>query len=248
MARERCETETSSIAKTWHCAPPTVGLMLHAVDARGLACVPRGSSVPITVKPVLNAEKRAQLRAILHQSPRTCGQPARVWTLKRLAAVCHKQGLSDAPLACPTMLDAIARLGVSWPRAKHWMVSPNPAYERKKRRNRLSQMTANHPDMALGCEDDVWESREAQPQMQAWSDDTPVRLVEQTVLAQAPEGKAVACDGLYVPTANQMLWRFVRRRAVSVVTCAFLAWLAVYFTAQGKRALVRIWDPRVCSP
>jgi hypothetical protein len=30
------------------------------------------------------------------------------------------------------MLDAIVRLGVSWPRAKHWMVSPDPAYERKK--------------------------------------------------------------------------------------------------------------------
>jgi hypothetical protein len=30
------------------------------------------------------------------------------------------------------MLDAIVRLGVSWPRAKHWIVSPDPAYERKK--------------------------------------------------------------------------------------------------------------------
>jgi hypothetical protein len=30
------------------------------------------------------------------------------------------------------MLDAIVRLGVSWPRAKHWMVSLDPAYERKK--------------------------------------------------------------------------------------------------------------------
>jgi transposase len=122
----------SSIAKTLHCAPQTVRNVLHAFDARGLACVQRGSNVPIKVEPVLNAEKREQLRAILHQSPRTFGQPASVWTLKRLAAVCHEQGLSDTTLSCPTMLDAIVRLGVSWQRAKHWISSPDPAYERKK--------------------------------------------------------------------------------------------------------------------
>jgi hypothetical protein len=73
--------------------------VLHAFDARGLACVQRGSNVPITVEPVLNAEKREQVRAILHQSPWTFGQPASVWTLKRLAAVCHEQGLSATPLS-----------------------------------------------------------------------------------------------------------------------------------------------------
>jgi hypothetical protein len=94
----------------------------------------------------------------------------------------------------------------------------------------------------LGFEDDVWWSREAQPHMHAWSDDTPVRLGEQTVPAQDPEGKAVACSGLYVPTAHPMLWRLVRGRPVSGVTGAVLAWLATSVTAQGTRALVRIWD------
>ena len=103
-------------------------------------------------------------------------------------------------------------------------------------------MAANQPDLVLGFEDEVWWSREAQPPMHAWSDDKPVRLVEKTVPAKDPEGKAVACYGLYVPTAHHMLLRFVRGRPVSVVTCAFLAWLATYFTAQGKRALVLIWD------
>jgi hypothetical protein len=106
-------------------------IVLHAFNARGLACVQHGSNVPITVEPVLHAEKRAQVRAILHQRPRTFGQPASVWTLKRRAEVCHEQGLSDTTLSCPTMLDAIVRLGVKWPRAKHWIISPDPAYERK---------------------------------------------------------------------------------------------------------------------
>jgi len=103
-------------------------------------------------------------------------------------------------------------------------------------------MAANHQDMALGFEDDVWWSREAQPHMHAWSDGKPVRLVEKTVPAKDPEGQAMACYGLYVPTAHHRLWRFVQGRPVSAVTCAFLAWLATYFTAQGTRALWLIWD------
>jgi hypothetical protein len=121
----------SGIAKTLRCTPQTVRHVRHAFNAQGLACVPRGSNVPRRVEPVLNADKRAQLRVILHQSPRTVGPPASLWTLKRLAVVGHEQGLSDTTLSCPTMLDAIVRLGGSWPRAKHWMVSPDPAYDRK---------------------------------------------------------------------------------------------------------------------
>jgi hypothetical protein len=88
--------------------------------------------VPLRVEPVLNADTREQVRVIVHQSPRTGGQPARRWTLQRLAAVCDEQGVSETTLSGPTMLDAIVRLGVSWPRAQHWMVNPDPAYERKK--------------------------------------------------------------------------------------------------------------------
>jgi DDE superfamily endonuclease len=103
-------------------------------------------------------------------------------------------------------------------------------------------MAAHNPNLVLGFEDEVWWSREAQPQMHAWSDDVSVRLVEQTVPRKAPEGKAVACYGLYVPAGNQVLVRLVHGRPVSVVTCAFLAWLTTYFAAQGTRALVLIWD------
>jgi hypothetical protein len=45
----------SAIAKSLHCAPPTVRHVLHAFEARGLACVQPGSNAPITVEPVLNA-------------------------------------------------------------------------------------------------------------------------------------------------------------------------------------------------
>jgi hypothetical protein len=100
--------------KTLRCAPQTVRPVLHAFNVRGLTWMQRRSNVPITVAPGLSAEKREQVRAILPQSPRTFDQPASVGTLKRLAAVCHEQGLSDTTLSGPTMLNAVVRLGVSW--------------------------------------------------------------------------------------------------------------------------------------
>ena len=191
---------------------------------------------------MLNADKREQLRVILHQSPRTFGQPASMWTLKRRAAVCHEQGLSDTTLSCPTCWmpsSAWGSVGNAPNTGLSVLIRPT---SKKKRRDRLIQMAVKHPDLVLGFEDEVWWSRAAQPALHAWSDDKPVRLVEKTVPAKDPGGKAVACYGLYVPTAHQMLLRFVQGRPVSGVTCAFLAWLATYFTAQGKRALVLIWD------
>ena len=80
----------------------------------------------------MTAEKREPLQAILHQSPRNFGKAPSHWTLKLVAAVCHEQGLSDRQLSPPTLLDAVVRLGASWKRAKHWIVSPDPAYARKK--------------------------------------------------------------------------------------------------------------------
>ena len=48
----------AGIATTGRCAPQTVRNVRHAFEARGLACVPRGSNVPITVEPVRHAAKR----------------------------------------------------------------------------------------------------------------------------------------------------------------------------------------------
>lgn len=122
----------AQIAKNLSCARQTVRHVIHEFEARGLSCLVHGSNVPVSVEPVLTAEKREQVQAIMHQSPRTFGKAQSTWTLKLLAQVCHEQGLSDWELSTPTLLDAVVRLGVSWQRAKHWIVSPDPAYELKK--------------------------------------------------------------------------------------------------------------------
>ena len=106
--------------------------VLDAFAERDLDCLRHGSHVPVSVAPVLTTEKREQLQALLHQSPRNSGKAHSHWTLKLLAAVCHEHGRSDRQLSPPTLLDAVVRLGASWKRAKHWMVRPDPAYARKK--------------------------------------------------------------------------------------------------------------------
>lgn len=122
----------AGIAANLGCARQTVRNVIHAVNQRGLACLEPGSTVPLRVEPVLTADKREHLRALLHQSPRSFGHATSRWTLHRLATVCYDQGLSDWVLSAPTLLDAIRRLGVRWKRAKRWLVSPDPAYARKK--------------------------------------------------------------------------------------------------------------------
>jgi hypothetical protein len=122
----------TAIATALHGAPQTGRNVSHASDERGRACMPRGSNGPISVEPVLHAEKREHGRARLHQSPRHVGTPARVWTRKSLAAVWHAQGLSPTTLSVPTMLEASVRVDVNWNRAKPWMVRPDPAYALQK--------------------------------------------------------------------------------------------------------------------
>ena len=122
----------SRIAKGIRCSTQTVRNTIRDFEERGLECLQKGDSTPVTVQPVLTAEKREQMRTILRQSPRNFGKPSSIWTLKLLAEVCHEQGLSDTRLSPPTILDAIVRLDVNWKRAKHWIVSPDPQYELKK--------------------------------------------------------------------------------------------------------------------
>jgi transposase len=122
----------SQIAQDLHCASQTVRNVLREFEQRGLDCLVKGTNVPLNVQPVLTAEKRERVRAILHQSPRTFGKAQSLWTLKLLAEVCHEQHLSETVLSAPTVLDAIVRLGSQWKRAKHWVTSPDPQYALKK--------------------------------------------------------------------------------------------------------------------
>jgi transposase len=123
---------TTTIARHWRSTDQTVRNTIHAFHQRGLAVLQRQSSRPHTPSALFDARTCEALQALLHQSPRTFGQPTSRWTLALAADVHFAQGLTPRLVSDETIRLALRRLGVAWKRAKHWMTSPDPAYARKK--------------------------------------------------------------------------------------------------------------------
>lgn len=90
----------------------------------------------------------------------------------------------------------------------------------------------------LGFQDETWWTRLAQPNLFAWADEQPLRL-----LPKERGGKeALACYGLLRADTGAMLLRYVEGRPVSQVTEDYLAWLCARFAAEGKQVFVLVWD------
>ncbi len=120
------------IASDLGCDGQTVRDAIHAFNTKGLHCLARWSSRPHTIRPAFDAEQAEQLRAVLHQSPRSFGKPTSVWTLPLAAEVSFEQGITKQRVSGETVRATLVRLGVRWKRAKDWITSPDPAYARKK--------------------------------------------------------------------------------------------------------------------
>ena len=110
----------------------TIRGVLHAFNQEGLGALTRKSNRPKTARPVLDETRRGRLKTLLEQSPRAFGKEASLWTLALVAQVAHEQGLTPTVLNHESIRIAIQRLGLNWKRAKAWIASPDPAYERKK--------------------------------------------------------------------------------------------------------------------
>src|SRR5262245_4493493 len=123
-----------AIAVNLGCSAGTARNAIAAFHAEGLACLAQKSSRPKAAKPLLDPGHHEELYPLLPQSPRLAGKPRSTWTLALLAEVCHERGWTPRPLSIEAVRHAVARLGVSWRRAKHWITSPDPAYARKKTR------------------------------------------------------------------------------------------------------------------
>ncbi len=121
------------IAASLGCDDQTVRNAIHTFNTHGLAVLTRKSSAPQrTPHAVFDPARREQLRALLHQSPRTFGKPTSVWTLDLVAEVAHTVGITPRQVSGETIRNALAQFDVRWKRAKHWITSPDPAYARKK--------------------------------------------------------------------------------------------------------------------
>ena len=237
------EQRPSEIAHNLGCATQTVRNAIHAFEQKGLACLKHESSRPKTVQAQFDQAKCEALRALLHQNPRIFGKVSSCWTLKLAAEVCCKQGLTVSQVSIETIRLALKRLGVGWRRAKHWITSPDPEYVRKKRRRDTLIGLAQRKGWEVGYLDEVWWSRMNQPNLHSWSEqDESLRLQELVVDKNDPDPQALACYGMLSASSGRMHLRFVAGRPVSQVTTDFLEWLCERAQAQGKTALVLIWD------
>jgi transposase len=121
------------IAATLGCNDQTVRNVVKRFEQDGLdACLTRRSSRAHTIHAKLDAVGCEQVRALLHQSPRTFGKPTSVWTLELAAEVSFTEGITAEVVSDETIRQAMRRLGVRWKRAKQWITSPDPEYARKK--------------------------------------------------------------------------------------------------------------------
>ena len=123
-----------TIAANLGCDDQTVRNAIVAFNAHGLACLQRPSSRPHTIHAAFDTARADRLQALLHQSPRTFGQPTSLWTLELAAEVSFAQGLTAARVTGETIRATLARLDVRWKRAKNWITSPDPRSTLKKGR------------------------------------------------------------------------------------------------------------------
>jgi transposase len=230
----------SQIAAALGCGVQTVRDALHAFAHRGLDCLQAQPKTPKTIHTAWPKERDEDLRALLHQSPRNFGKTTSLWTLPLTAQVCFEKGWTPRRLSGETIRLVLKRLSIGWKRAKHWLVSPDPEYTRKKElRDRLIEQAAARPDWVLGFQDETWWTRLAQPNVFAWAGAQPLRLLPN----ERGDGReALACYGLLRADTGAMLLRFVEGRPVSQVTEDYLNWLCAQFAAEGKRVFVLVWD------
>ena len=94
----------------------------------------------------------------------------------------------------------------------------------------------------LGFADETWWSRLAQPQLHAWTGEEPLHVQQRAVGRDDPDPKALSCYGLLRADTQRVWVRFVDGRPVSQVTEDFLEWVAEQLAAEGKAALLLVWD------
>jgi transposase len=115
------------------CNPQTVRNTIHKFNEEGLEeALKQGSRRPHTVHRAFDEEGSESLREMLHQDPRKFGKDTSLWTLEMAADVSFEEGLTEKRISGETIRATLERMGVRWERAKRWITSPDPHYERKK--------------------------------------------------------------------------------------------------------------------
>jgi transposase len=122
------------IAENLGCGQQTVRDAIHDFfNERGLDALVAKSSRPKRTQAAFDQQSAERLREMLHRSPREFGYDTSLWTLEMAAQVSFEEGIVQRRVSGETIRTTLARLlGVRWQRAKRWITSPDPLYERKE--------------------------------------------------------------------------------------------------------------------
>ncbi len=131
LASDRGE-HAIAIARSVGCDDETVRDVIKGFNAIGLEALKMGSRRPHKTQAAFTPITAGKLKDILHQSPRNFGKETSRWTLDLAAEVSFENDLVAAQITGETIRATLQRMGVKWTRAKHWITSPDPEYERKK--------------------------------------------------------------------------------------------------------------------
>jgi transposase len=125
--------EVPQIAKNLGCGQQTVRDAIHDFNQRGVDALTAGSSRPKRTRAAFDEDSAESLTELLHHSPREFGRETSLWTLSMAAEVAFEEGIVQRRVSGETIRATLVRLlGVRWQRAKRWISSPDPLYERKK--------------------------------------------------------------------------------------------------------------------
>jgi transposase len=131
LASERGE-HASTIARNLSTNDETVRQVIKKFNRQGLKVLEAGSRRPHHTSAAFRADQADQIKELLHKSPRAYGKDSSVWTLELVAEVSFAEGLTKNRVSDETVRATLERLGIRWKRAKRWITSPDPEYQRKK--------------------------------------------------------------------------------------------------------------------
>lgn len=123
----------SQIAKALDCSDQTVREAIRAYHQEGLDCLREKSHARHDQEPTIHEAGCTRLKEIIRLSPRTFGFQTSVWTRPLLAKVLSQEGYTRQEVSPSAITAALKRVDIAWRRAKQWVRSPDPHYERRKK-------------------------------------------------------------------------------------------------------------------
>jgi transposase len=120
------------ISRQFGCSDQAVREAIQAFHQEGVTALTPKSKRPHKLPNKMITEQAHRIVALLHRRPREFGHATSLWTLDLIVHVSVQEGILDQPVTGETIRQALLRLGIAWKRAKRWITSPDPAYDRKK--------------------------------------------------------------------------------------------------------------------